>query len=60
MLRTVKTSLFCGIIALCASVFADDSKEDNSPIYPGYDMCQSSTVEVTTNSGDVIKGHKSH
>lgn len=56
MLRLLKTSVLYGVMALSAYVFADDSKDDKSPIYPGYDLCTSREVEVTDNSGKVVKG----
>ena len=56
MLRTIKTSILCGTLIFSSFVFADDEKDDTSPIYPGYDLCASGSVEVTTNSGEVIKG----
>ncbi|HEX3018801.1 MAG TPA: hypothetical protein VHP36_00800 [Chitinispirillaceae bacterium] len=56
MLRTIKTSVLFGMLALCGYAFADESNDETSPIYPGYDMCRSREVVVTTNSGEVIKG----
>ncbi len=56
MLRTIKTSILCGLLAFSVNIFADDSNDDNSPIYPGYDLCKSRNIEVITNSGEVVKG----
>ena len=53
MVRTLKaSSLVCSVAVFCA--FAGD---DKSPIYPGYDLCESSAVEVITASGETIKGN---
>ncbi|MBN1761214.1 MAG: hypothetical protein JW863_23015 [Chitinispirillaceae bacterium] len=54
MVRYLNASLLCGILAL--SAFAGDDEEDNSLIYPGYDLTAAKTVEVITASGEVVKG----
>ena len=54
MFRTLKASLLCGVVAF--SSFAGDDENDNSPIYPGYDLTSANSVEVITASGETIKG----